>query len=160
RAGSRSDTQYGARLQQRNPAANRYPGADIFLSLGLWRRVEEGYGLRSQPLHASSPLRGDRPSWIWRELTPEPAPEGGALVAIRDGRFLGLGAVRLLRSVHARIAALFLLGPASILLGPRRSGGLPVLVHVVSQRARVLGLRRTEQSARVYRGCRVAFLHS
>jgi hypothetical protein len=30
----------------------------------------------------------------------------------------------------------------------------------VSQRARVLGLRGTEQSARVYRGCRVVFLHS
>jgi hypothetical protein len=33
-------------------------------------------------------------------------------------------------------------------------------VHVVSQRARVLRLRRTEQSTREYRGCCVAFLHS
>src|ERR1019366_4101751 len=30
--------------------------------------------------------------------------------------------------------------------GPRRSRGLPVLVHVVSQRARVLRLRRTDCS--------------
>ena len=36
---------------------------------------------------------------------------------------------------------------------PRRAGDLPVLVHVVSQRARVLRLRRTEQSTRDYRGC-------
>src|ERR1700740_2884799 len=33
--------------------------------------------------------------------------------------------------------------PVSFLFGPRRSRGLPVLVHVVSQRARVLRLRRT-----------------
>src|SRR5262249_37687775 len=42
----------------------------------------------------------------------------------------------------------------------RRAGDLPVLVHVVSQRARVLRLRRTEQSTRDLRGCCVAFLHS
>ena len=45
------------------------------------------------------------------------------------------GAVRLLRRVHARLVALRLRGPVSILLGPRRPGDLPVLVHVVSQRA-------------------------
>src|SRR5215471_10849447 len=33
-----------------------------------------------------------------------------------------------------------------------------VLLHVVSQRARVLRLRRTDQSTRDWRGCRVAFL--
>jgi hypothetical protein len=37
-------------------------------------------------------------------------------------------------------------GPASFPFGPRRSRGLPVLVHVVSQRARVLRLRRTDCS--------------
>ena len=37
-------------------------------------------------------------------------------------------------------------GPASFPFGPRRSRGLPVLVHVVSQRARVLRLRRTNCS--------------
>ena len=36
--------------------------------------------------------------------------------------------------------------PASFPCGPRRSGGLPVLVHVVSQSARVLRLRRTNCS--------------
>src|ERR1700704_3300954 len=35
---------------------------------------------------------------------------------------------------------------ASFPCGPRRSRGLPVLVHVVSQRARVLRLRRTDCS--------------
>src|SRR5450631_2423133 len=59
------------------------------------------------------------------------------------------GAVRLLHSVRVRRSALRLLGPASILTGSRRSGGLPVLVHVVSQRAQVLRLRRTEPSTRV-----------
>jgi hypothetical protein len=38
-------------------------------------------------------------------------------------------------------------GPV-LILRPRRTGDLPVLVHVVSQRARVLRLRRTGQSAR------------
>src|SRR5271163_1616520 len=42
--------------------------------------------------------------------------------------------------------ALGLRGPASFAFGPRRSRGLPVLVHVVSQRARVLRLRRTDCS--------------
>ena len=39
------------------------------------------------------------------------------------------------------------LGPASI-LRPKRTGDLPVLVHVVSQRAQVLRLRRTETTTR------------
>ena len=46
------------------------------------------------------------------------------------------GAVRLLQSVHVRRSALRLLGPASNLTQSGRSRGLPVLVHVVSQRAR------------------------
>jgi hypothetical protein len=53
------------------------------------------------------------------------------------------GAVRLLQSVRVCLVALHLRRPASFPCGPRRSRGLPVLVHVVSQRARVLRLRRT-----------------
>ncbi len=53
------------------------------------------------------------------------------------------GTVRLLQHVHVRRAACGLRGPA-LTLGPRRAGDLPVLVHVVSQRARVLRLRRTD----------------
>src|SRR3984957_2783330 len=55
--------------------------------------------------------------------------------------------VRLLQRVRVRIAASGLRGPA-LIVRPRRAGDLPVLVHVVSQRARVLRLRRTEQSTR------------
>src|SRR5208282_5089574 len=46
------------------------------------------------------------------------------------------------------------------LAGARRSRGLPVLVHVVSQRARVLRLRRTVCSLALSRNSRVAFLQS
>src|SRR6266851_3480978 len=45
--------------------------------------------------------------------------------------------VRLLRHVRVRIAACGLRGPV-LIVRPRRAGDLPVLVHVVSQRARVL----------------------
>jgi len=45
--------------------------------------------------------------------------------------------------VRVRRVALGLRGPSSFPFGPRRSRGLPVLVPVVSQRARVLRLRRT-----------------
>src|SRR2546425_12172431 len=54
------------------------------------------------------------------------------------------GTVRLLRHVHVHRAACGLRGPA-LIVRPRRAGDLPVLVHVVSQRARVPRLRRTEQ---------------
>src|SRR5229473_7049002 len=57
------------------------------------------------------------------------------------------GTVRLLLYVHVRRAAYGLRGPV-LITRPRRAGDLPVLVHVVSQRARVLRLRRTEQSTR------------
>jgi hypothetical protein len=53
------------------------------------------------------------------------------------------GTVRLLRHVHVRRAVYGLRGPA-LIVRPRRAGDLPVLVHVVSQRARVLRLRRTD----------------
>src|SRR5207245_10529638 len=52
--------------------------------------------------------------------------------------------VRLLRHVHVRRSVCGLRGPA-LIVRPRRAGDLRVLVHVVSQRARVLRLRRTEQ---------------
>src|SRR5580704_8321068 len=51
-------------------------------------------------------------------------------------------------------------GPASFTFGLRRSRGLPVLVHVVSQRARVLRLRRTDCSLALSQNSRVAFLYS
>jgi hypothetical protein len=57
------------------------------------------------------------------------------------------GTVRLLLHVHVRRSVYGLRGPV-LICRPRRTGDLPVLVHVVSQRARVLRLRRTEQSAR------------
>jgi hypothetical protein len=60
-------------------------------------------------------------------------------------------AVRLLHCVHVRRSAFHLPGPVSIVVGPRRSGGLPVLVHVVSQRARVLRLRGAEASLAIWR---------
>jgi len=53
--------------------------------------------------------------------------------------------------VHARLVACRLRGPASILIGPRHPGGLPVLVHVVSQRAQVLRLRRANGPLAIYR---------
>src|SRR5215475_16088614 len=61
------------------------------------------------------------------------------------------GAVRLLLCVHVRRSVYGLRGPA-LVFRPRRAGDLPVLVHVVSQRARVLRLRRTDQSTRDWRG--------
>jgi len=51
------------------------------------------------------------------------------------------------RHVHVRSAACGLRGPA-LIVRLRRAGDLPVLVHVVSQRARVLRLRRTETATR------------
>src|SRR5215467_1453544 len=69
------------------------------------------------------------------------------------------GTVRLLLYVRVRRSVYGLRGPV-LICRPRRPGDLPVLVHVVSQRVRVLRLRRTEQSTRDWRGCRVAFLLS
>jgi len=54
------------------------------------------------------------------------------------------GAVRLLLNVPVRRSVYGLRGPVLVCY-PRFPGDLPVLVHVVSQRARVLRLRRTEQ---------------
>src|ERR1700686_4433538 len=53
-------------------------------------------------------------------------------------------AVRLLLNVRVRRSVYGLRGPV-LLSKPRRPRALSVLVHVVSQRARVLRLRRTEQ---------------
>src|SRR5260370_19042362 len=60
-------------------------------------------------------------------------------------------AVRLLLSVHVRIVRLSLHEPVSSLVGPRRPGDLPALVHIVSQRAVVLRLRRAVRSLAIYR---------
>ena len=46
---------------------------------------------------------------------------------------------------YVRRSVCGLRGPG-LIVGPRRAGDLPVLVHVVSQRARVLRLRRTVSS--------------
>ena len=54
------------------------------------------------------------------------------------------GTVRLLLYVHVRSLVYGLRGPV-LIARPRRAGDLPVLVHVVSQRARVLRLRRIER---------------
>src|SRR6266704_2530272 len=54
------------------------------------------------------------------------------------------GTVRLLWYVHVRCLVYGLCGPV-LFFRTRRTRDLPVLVHVVSQRARVLRLRRTEQ---------------
>src|SRR5580658_7548258 len=69
------------------------------------------------------------------------------------------GTVRLLWSVRVRLVALHLRGPSSFPCGPRRCRGLPVLVHVVSQRARGLRLRRTDGSLAIIANHRGAFLH-
>src|SRR5882672_3692906 len=53
------------------------------------------------------------------------------------------GTVRLLLYVRVRRSVCGLRGPV-LFFRPRRTGDLPVLVHVVSQRARVLRLRRTD----------------
>jgi hypothetical protein len=72
---------------------------------------------------------------------PQPPPKVSLRVRLVHRYY---GTVRLLQHVHVRRAACGLRGPA-LIAKPRRAGDLPVLVHVVSQRARVLRLRRTGQ---------------
>src|SRR5215469_9353274 len=67
------------------------------------------------------------------------------------------GTVRLLQHVHVRRSVYGLRGPA-LIVRPRRVGDLPVLVHVVSQRAWVLRLRRTDRPLAICVARRVAFL--
>src|SRR3954452_4103573 len=69
------------------------------------------------------------------------------------------GAVRLLLSAHVRRSVYGLRGPV-LIFRPRRTGDLPVLVHVVSQRARVLQTTQDRAATRE-RGvpARVAFLN-
>ena len=69
------------------------------------------------------------------------------------------GAVQFLRSVRVCLVALHLRRPASLPFGPRFSRSLPVLVHVVSQRARGLRLSRTVCSLAIIANHRGAFLH-
>jgi hypothetical protein len=84
-----------------------------------------------------------------RGITPTfgysaPHPGAGGTSTLLNNALLSAhyGTVRLLQRVHVRRAACGLRGPA-LIARPRRAGDLPVLVHVVSQRARVLRLRRT-----------------
>src|SRR5215471_828582 len=65
-------------------------------------------------------------------------------------------AVRLLLNVHVRRSVYHLRGPV-LIFRPRRPGDLPVLVHVVSQRAQVLRLRRTGWPLASNAAPRVAF---
>jgi hypothetical protein len=58
---------------------------------------------------------------------------------------------------RARIVAFSLRGPVSILVGPRRPGDLPVLVHVVSQRALVLRHAGPPDHSRSIATGRIAF---
>src|SRR5271157_724522 len=75
-----------------------------------------------------------------------PHPGAGGTSTLLNNALLSAhyGAVRLLQHVHVRRTAMCLHGPAFADCR-RRTGDLPVLVHVVSQRARVLRLRRTGQ---------------
>ena len=66
-------------------------------------------------------------------------------------------AVRLLHCVHVRRAALRLRGPVYPL--GRRFGGLPVLVHVVSRRARVFDHAASRFGSRFYRLRRMLSSH-
>jgi hypothetical protein len=88
-----------------------------------------------------------------RGITPAfgygaPHPSAGGTSTLLSNTLLSAhyGAVRLLWSMPVRCAAIRLFGLVSILVGTRSSRDLPVLVHVVSQRARVLRLRRANQS--------------
>ena len=67
------------------------------------------------------------------------------------------GVVRLLWCVPVGVAAYCLFRPVSSLIGSRSSRDLPVLVHVVSQRARVLRLRRANQPLASSATVRIAF---
>src|SRR5689334_12739465 len=71
--------------------------------------------------------------------SPASAEESPFVVRLVHGYY---GTVRLLLHVHVRRSVYGLRGPV-LILRPRRAGDLPVLVHVVSRRARVLRLRRT-----------------
>ena len=73
---------------------------------------------------------------------PQPSAEGCPSLFSWVHRYYGT--VRLLQHVRVRIMVYGLRGPA-LAVTPRRVGDLPVLLHVVCQRARVLRLRRTGQ---------------
>src|SRR5208337_2262306 len=58
------------------------------------------------------------------------------------------GVVRLLSGVRVRLVVIYLPGPVPIRSG--RPRGLPVLVHIVSRRARGLRLRRVRRATREF----------
>ena len=108
----------------------------------------------TDPWHTRFPRAVSGKCWTKR-CSPWPAPFSSRLRR-RLLFFVRLvhryyGAVRLLPSARVCLVALHLRRPASFPSGPRRSRVLPVLVHVVSQRARVLRLRRTNCSLAISR---------
>src|SRR6202040_1961722 len=94
----------------------------------------------------SSGQRGITPAFGYSA----PHPGAGGTLTLLNSALLSAhyGTVRLLQHVHVRRAACGLRGPAFV-KWRRRTGDLPVLVHVVSQRGRVL---TTTQDRTVTRG--------
>jgi hypothetical protein len=112
------------------------------------------HALRIPPRDGHPALRKKTTLFGQRGITPafgysDPHPVTGGTSTLLNNALLSAhyGAVRLLLNVHVRRLVCGLRGPV-LIFRPRRTGNLPVLVHVVSQRARVLRLRRTDQSTR------------
>src|SRR5262249_2250193 len=101
------------------------------------------------PSHDGHPALRRKCLFGQRGITPAfgysaPHPSTGGTSTLLSNVLLSThyGAVRLLLNVHVRRSVYPLRG-AVFVFRPSRPGDLPVLVHVVSQRARVLRLRRT-----------------
>src|SRR5450759_2069112 len=88
---------------------------------------------------------------------PHPSARGTSTLPINALLSAHYGLVRLLWRVPVGCAAYRLFRPVSIPVRSRCSRGLPVLVHVVSRRARVLRLRRVGQPLASNVASRVAF---
>src|SRR5437660_1191291 len=74
-----------------------------------------------------------------------PSPASAESCPSLFGRFTGITTRSDFSGTCMSAVRFGLRGPA-LIVRPRRAGDLPVLVHVVSQRARVLRLRRTDSS--------------
>jgi hypothetical protein len=101
-------------------------------------------------LHTVPSLRPARHYSAFGYAAPHPSVGGTSTLLSNALLSTQYGAVRLLLHVHVRRSVFGLRGPV-LILRPRRTGDLPVLVHVVSQRAQVLRLRRTEQPLAITR---------
>jgi hypothetical protein len=110
----------------------------------------------SIPLPLSGP-RGITPAFGYG--APHPSARGTSTPLNNALLSAHYGAVRLLLNVHVRRSVYGLRGPVLVCY-PRRPGDLPVLVHVVSQRAQVLRLRRTETATRVIAAAVLPSSHS